>query len=74
MILKMRETVRHVNQKHQEANQIMLKMQAYWPYGSPMPHTPGYQPVEATTDLSSKSIIFNQSTLDLVKIESAAKS
>ena len=46
-------------------------MQTYWPYGSPFLHTPGYQPVLQTTDLTSKYFKFNQFSLDLVKNESA---
>lgn len=38
----------------QETSKLILNMQIYWPYGSPMPHTPGYQPVLQTADLTSK--------------------
>jgi RNA processing factor Prp31 len=34
-------------------------MNQYWPYASPMPHTPVYQPVQETSDIYSKLI--NQS-------------
>ena len=51
---------------------MIQEMSTYWPYGSPMPHTPGYQPVAETTDLSSKYFIQINLSLELIKNESAA--
>ena len=50
---------------------MMTEMQTYWPYGSPMPHTPGYQPVAQTTNLLSKYFFEIQKLIDLTKNESA---
>jgi hypothetical protein len=57
----MRESIEIFNQKQEQASLLIENMKSYWPYGSPMPHTPGYQPVLQTTDLLSKFLNINQS-------------
>ena len=73
-MIQTRDKIKEFNQKQQEAKYVLQQMQTYWLYGSPMPHTPGYQPVDQTNDLLSKHFQFNQSFIDLVKNESAGKS
>ena len=48
-------------------------METYWPYGSPYPYTPGYQPVLETTDLSSKNYFSFKLKIELIKNESAGQ-
>jgi hypothetical protein len=67
----MKESSALFEMKKEQAEIIMTNMQNYWPYGSPYPHTPGYQPVQQTTDLLSKYFDFNKSFEELIKNESA---